>query len=208
MYLYLICWIIYLALLTILYSVWLRDWQMNWGANEEEIKSYMPGDELSSDPEFNATRVVEINATPEEVWPWLVQMGGGRAGFYGFDILDNGGISSADRIIQELQDLNVGDSILPLLKVIEIEPARYMLWRFSEGAGGWENATWSWQLNETENHTTRLISRLRKEYNTDSLIELGMYRFQEITEIFMMRTCLLGIKKRVESWEENRKNIF
>jgi hypothetical protein len=182
----------------ILYSVWLRDWQMNWGADQEEIERYMIGDELLVDPEFNTTRVVEIQAPPEDVWPWLVQMGMGRGGLYNFDVLDNRGQPSADRILPEHQDLKVGDFIVPLLQVVAIEPNRYMLWRFLEGAGGWEHATWSWGLYETEDHHTRLVSRLRQKYHPESWVESWMYGFQEVTEVFMMRTCLLGIKRRVE----------
>jgi hypothetical protein len=173
---------------------------MNWGANDQEIKRYMMGDELLDDPEFNTTRVVEIQAPPEEVWPWIVQMGMGRGGFYNFDMLDNAGKPSADRIIPEYQDLKVGDLILGLLQVSEIKPKTSILWRFLEGAGGWENATWSWGLYETEDHNTRLVSRLRQKYNSKSILESFMYGFQEITEIFMMRTCLLGIKRRVEEY--------
>lgn len=203
-YIFVTAWITTLAVLFLLYVGYLREWQMNWGANDEEIKRYMIGDELLDDPEFNTTRVVEIQAPPEEVWPWIVQMGYKRGGFYNFDMLDNAGQPSADRIITELQNLEVGDSILPLLTVKNIIPNKSMLWRFSEGAGGWENATWCWGLYKTENHNTRLVSRLRQKYNSDSLLESLMYGFQEITEIFMMRTCLLGIKRRVEEYNKKQ----
>ena len=198
LYIFILCWICLLSTLSILYSVWLRDWQMNWGADDQEITRYMVGDEFLIDPEFNTTRVVEIKAPPGEVWPWIVQMGMGRGGFYNFDMLDNLGKPSADRIIPEYQNLKVGDLILPLLRVEIINPPKAMLWKFLKGAGGWENATWSWGLYETDDHNTRLVSRLRQKYYSNSFIESLMYGFQEVTEIFMMRTCLLGIKKRVE----------
>jgi hypothetical protein len=191
-------WIVFLSVLLIVYFSWLREWQMNWGATTEEVNRYMIGDELLDDPDFNTTRVVEINAPVEQVWPWIVQMGYGRGGFYAFDHLDNAGKPSADRIMPEYQHLEVGDFILPLLQVAELEPPTSMLWLFLEGAGGWENATWSWGLYRTENNTTRLVSRLRQTYVSSSLRERMMWGFQEITEIFMMRTCLRGIKYRVE----------
>ena len=71
LYIFILCWICLLSTLSILYLLWLRDWQMNWGADDQEIKRYMMGDELLNDPEFNTTRVVEIHAPPEEVWPWI-----------------------------------------------------------------------------------------------------------------------------------------
>ena len=191
-------WIITLAILLIIYFAWLRDWQMTWGATAEEVNRYMVGDELLDNPEFNTTRAVEINAPPKKVWPWIVQMGYKRGGLYNFDQLDNAGIPSADSIIPEYQDLNVGVLILPLLQVVQIETQKSMLWVFLKGAGGWENATWSWGLYKTENGNTRLVSRLKQKYTSNSIQEIFMWRFQEVTEIFMMRTCLLGIKKRVE----------
>jgi hypothetical protein len=191
-------WIIALVVLLFIYFAWLREWQMTWGATQIEVSRYMAGDELLDDPEFNTNRVVEINAPPEEVWPWLVQMGYKRGGFYNFDHLDNGGMPSAESIIPEYQNLKVGDLILPLLQVVQIESQKSMLWVFLKGAGGWENATWSWGLYKTENEKTRLVSRLRQKYTTSSIKERIMWGFQEVTEIFMMRTCLLGIKRRVE----------
>jgi hypothetical protein len=75
----------------------------------------MAGDELHSDASFHATRVITIAGSPEEVWPWLLQMGCGRAGFYGYDLLENlgspTGIRSADKILPEFQDFRVGDEV-------------------------------------------------------------------------------------------------
>ncbi len=192
-------WIIAIITLLILYFIWLREWQMTWGATIEEASRYMAGDELLDDPPLNATRAVEIKALPEQVWPWLVQMGYKRAGLYSFGKLDNGGMPSAESIIPEYQNLKVGDSILPSLKVVEMEPNRSMLWVFQEGAGPWQNATWSWGLYKTNSGHTRLVSRLRQQYTFNSLQEIITWVIIDPMEIFMMRTTLLGIKRRVES---------
>jgi hypothetical protein len=172
---------------------------MTWGAKTEEVSRRMAGDELLKDPTLNATRAVEINAPPEQVWPWLKQMGYKRAGLYSFGRLDNGGMPSAAHIIPEYQDLKVGDLILPLLKVVEMEPNKSMLWVFQEGAGPWQNATWSWGLFKTNNGHTRLVSRLRQQYAFNSLQEIITWIIIDPMEIFMMRTTLLGIKHRVEN---------
>ena len=94
-------------------AVWFvyRPWALRWGSTDEEIARAMPGDELLTDPSFNATRAVTINATPEEIWPWLVQIGYRRAGFYSYDRLDNDGVPSADRILPEYQGLG-GNALL------------------------------------------------------------------------------------------------
>jgi hypothetical protein len=199
-------WIIALSVLIILYFAWLREWQMNWGATEEDINRYMSGDELIQSPEFNSTRAVKIKASPEQMWPWIVQMGYKRAGLYGFDNLDNGGIPSADRIIPEFQNLKVGDFILPPLKVVEIDSNKSMLWVFQKGAGGWQNATWSWGLYKIDDEHTRLVSRLRQKYTFNSVQEIVMWAFVDVIEIFMMRTTLLGIKHRLE--HHQKSNYF
>jgi len=70
----------------------------------------MPGDGLVPHPTICATRALTIDAPPVAVWPWIVQMGGyTRAGWYAYDRFDNGGRPSADSVVPELQQLEVGD---------------------------------------------------------------------------------------------------
>jgi hypothetical protein len=198
LFIFLGSWIIAIIALLILYFAWLREWQMTWGATTEEVSRYMAGDELLEDPALNATRAVGIKAPPEQVWPWLVQMGFKRGGLYSFGKLDNGGMPSAERIIPEYQNLKVGDLILPSLEVVKMEPNKSMLWVFQKGAGPWQNATWSWGLYKTNSGYTRLVSRLRQQYTFNSLQEIITWVIIDPMEIFMMRTTLLGIKRRVE----------
>ena len=194
-------WLVALAVLLILYFSWIRGQLMTWGATPEEASRYMTGDEMRENPEMNATRVVEIKAPPERVWPWLVQMGYERAGLYSFGGLDNGGMPSAKRIIPEFQDLEVGDFIIPyMLKVVEIDLNKSMLWVFEGTAGTWRNATWSWGLYETDDGHTRLVSRLRQEYSFDSFRDTFSWILLDPMEICMMRTTLLNIKRRVEGY--------
>jgi hypothetical protein len=95
----------------------------------------MPGDELVTEPSFNATRAITIDAPPEAVWPWLVQIGYGRAGFYSYDLFDNAARPSADRILLEHQQPQVGDWVpmaskvteTTAFKIRELEPNRSML---------------------------------------------------------------------------------
>lgn len=198
-FIFITSWIIAIITLVILYFAWIREWQMTWGATTEEVNRYMAGDELLDDPALNATRAVKIKALPEQVWPWLVQMGYKRAGFYSFGKIDNGGMPSAERIIPEYQNLKVGDLILPLLKVVEMEHNKSMLWVFQKGAGPWQDATWSWGLYKIDDEHTKLVSRLRQQYTYNSLQDIIGWTIIDTMEIFMMRTALLGIKRRVES---------
>jgi hypothetical protein len=154
----------------------------------------MAGDGLVTNPTFNATRAVTVNAPAERIWPWIVQMGYKRAGFYSWDRLDNDGIPSAERIIPEYQNLAVGD-LVPLseetdAEVVEMEPNRGLLLVFqSDGT-----VTWAWGLYQIDAERTRLVSRLR--WRTTRVVSQFML---DAFEIIMMRKCLLGIKRRAEA---------
>jgi len=105
------------------YIIWARPFQLSWGATALEINQSMPGDERRGKSTFLATRAITINDTPENIWPWLIQMGYGRAGFYGYDILENlgseRGIYSADRILPKFQNLTIGD-VVPISRVAQL----------------------------------------------------------------------------------------
>jgi hypothetical protein len=179
-----------------------RPWALTWGSTVEEISRPMPGDEVLENPTFNATRSVTIEATPEEIWPWIVQIGYRRAGFYSYDILDNDGIPSAERIHAEYQGLEVGD-LIPLSKsaharVTELEPPRSMVLVF-EVEGTWADATWVWGLYPEDISRTRLVTRLRANAKT-----VRSRVFLDLGEIVMMRRCMLGIKRRAEERGEGR----
>ena len=112
---YLTRWLLGLAGLvvaaTAVYLGVVRPWQLTWGATDAEVLRPLPGDDFLLHPTFDATRAVTINAGPERIWPWIVQIGLGRAGWYSYDLIDNLGRASADEILPEFQDLEVGDLI-------------------------------------------------------------------------------------------------
>jgi hypothetical protein len=89
----------------------LNGWRSSWGVDPADVDRLLPGDDLVPAPSHAETRAIEIDAPPSAVWPWLVQMGYERAGWYSYDQLDMKG-RSADTIIPDLQSLKVGD-ILP-----------------------------------------------------------------------------------------------
>jgi hypothetical protein len=184
------------------YLRFIRPWQLRWGATDDEVASPRPGDADIPRPTFNATRAVTIAARPEEIWPWLVQIGVTRAGWYSYDLLDNLGRHSSERIIPEFQHLAVGD-VIPLSPdgkqgqfVKALEPNRWMLWEDKAG-----DATWYWGLDPVDERQTRLITRVRMRYLWTSpalLFDLLV----EFADIVMMRKCLLGIKRRAERMAE------
>lgn len=180
-----------------------RPWQLRWGASDEEVSRSMPGDDLVDQPTFNATRAVTIAARPEHIWPWLLQIGINRAGWYSYDWLDNLGRPSATEIIPELQDLKTGD-LIPIspngqhgLRVWNFAPHEWMLWVDDQG-----QTSWLWLLDPVDGDTTRLITRVRMRYQWlhpgiafDLLVEFG--------DLVMMRKCMLGIKERAEGLRTN-----
>ena len=152
----------------------------------------MPGDELF--PDANATtRGITIDAPPEAVWPWLVQIGYGRAGWYSYDWIDNDGRPSLDRIAPELQDLVVGSRILmtpdmgPVVRAVE--PGRFVL---SSG----EADSWCMALYPT-GAGTRLVSRWRAAWPR-SMATLIWIAVSDPGSFIMERKMLMGIKLRAE----------
>jgi hypothetical protein len=193
---------VFLCFLAVLVWFVYRPWALTWGSTDEEVSRPMPGDEVLERATFNATRAVTIEATPEEIWPWIVQIGYRRAGFYSYDILDNDGIPSAERILPEYQDLQVGD-LIPLSKtanvrVTGLEPPNSMVLVF-EVEGTWSSATWVWGLYPASESHTRLVTRLRA-----NATKIRSRLFLDLGEIVMMRKCMLGIKRRAEERGEGR----
>jgi proline iminopeptidase len=93
------------------YALVLRPRLLRRGASDEEVQQPYPGAELVPGGRRGATMAVTIDAPPARVWPWLVQMGCDRAGWYSWDRLDNGGVPSAERIHPEWQTLAMGDRL-------------------------------------------------------------------------------------------------
>src|SRR5215217_1447043 len=93
------------------YVIVVRPRLLRWGASDEELARPYPGADIVPKGNRAATIAVTIDAPPDRVWPWLVQMGYDRAGWYSWDRLDNGGHPSADRIHPEWQDISVGDRL-------------------------------------------------------------------------------------------------
>jgi len=196
---YLIAAAIAVVVMVATYLVWIRPWHLRWGATEEESATAMVGDDIVARPHFAATRAVTVEAPPQAIWPWLVQMGFWRAGWYSYDWIDHLGKASARRIIPALQCLKAGD-VIPFtpkgilgMRVIGLEPNRWMLWQDKRDGG-----TWLWRLDPLGESRTRLIARRRIRYRWNS--PWVIYQLlQDVADIVMMRKCLLGIKARAES---------
>ncbi|MEU5047351.1 hypothetical protein [Streptomyces griseorubiginosus] len=164
-----------------LYALRYRSSLLTWGATQEEVDTDYPGDELMPDADGTSTMATTLPAPPEEVWSWLVQMGGDRAGWYSWDFLDHFGEPSADRIVPEWQPLEEGQLLSATqdgrswFTVSRLEPHRTLVLRsdldlasgrsFDPSSGHLPSARldgiWSFHLRPEPFGECRLVVRTR-----------------------------------------------
>lgn len=202
----------------VLLSPLTRGWYSKWGATQEEIQRSLPGDDLVPEVKAGITCAITIQAPAEQVWPWIIQIGCQRGGWYSYDLLDNGGVPSAERIIAAYQHLEIGDEV-PFtpdgrmgFPVVAIEPSRALVLggitntETGEPADPYDpdlenyfSGAIIFFLDEQENRFTRLIYRMPLGWSPSRPNTL-MYRgFLEPISFVMARKTLLGIKQRVEA---------
>jgi hypothetical protein len=180
-----------------------RRWHLHWGASDAEAAATLPGDDFFPHAQYRSTRAITIDASQGDVWPWLVQVGGGRAGFYSNDLLDNLGHRSADTIVPDLQHLEVGQWI-PMspvgapsdtnaFKVHSFDVGKWLLWAKPD-------STWAWRLTATDDGGTRLITRIHAVYDwRHPLMALFGVLLMEFGDFAMLRRMLRNIKLRAET---------
>jgi hypothetical protein len=183
-----------------------RSWHLRWGATDAEVAAPMPGDDMLRGAQFRPTRAITIDAPPTAVWPWLVQVGFGRAGFYSNDLLDNFARPSLREIDHKLQQLEVGQwvSMSPTpsertaWKVDSFVQNEWLLWRKPD-------STWSWVLRSLGGGRTRLVTRVhvRYDWSRPASAAVGLV-LMELGDFAMMRRMLQGIKHRAESMSDRR----
>jgi hypothetical protein len=178
-----------------LYLLILKPWHMRWGASDDELHRAMPGDELIPGA-GQATRAITIHAEPEQVWPWLVQLGYGKAGWYSYDWIDNDFEPSADRILPEHQELAPGDKILMMpsmgFVVDRIDEPHAIVSVLEDGS-----TSWCLGLYPTDAGFTRLVSRWRPKFDiTPATFFLTM--LSEPGTFIMEQKMLRTIRDRVE----------
>lgn len=175
---------------------------LDWGATAEEALAVLPGDELLDRVAIQTTRAATVNATPESIWPWLLQMGPKpRAGVYTYDWIERLlgiDIENSGRLMPEFQHLEPGE-FLPLNKnrdnglvVARVEADRALVLRWRPAT-----STWAFVLVPQADGTTRLISRNRIP-GSGIGFWLGMVWFMEPGSLIMERKMLAGIKDRAE----------
>lgn len=201
---------------TLLLSPFLRGWYNRWGATPEEVTKPLPGDELVPEPRLGYTHAITIEASPENIWPWLAQMGQGRGGLYSYDGLENlagCNIHSVEHVLPEYQILQVGDLIrlgpqgYPCFAASSVDPGRTLVLISADPKTGqavqltaqidkgYSIATWQFILQPLDENTTRLLVRQRLSYSSDLT---WVWRLTEPVAFVMERKMMLGIRRRAE----------
>ena len=178
---------------TALYALVTRPWHLRWGAEPEDAKRPLPGDELLPKDGTQILHAVTIDAPVEEVWPWLAQLGQDRGGFYSYEWLENLAgcqMQNADRVRPEWQHRELGETVhlhpAGGLRVSVFEPERAL------GLEGWG----TFALEPLGRDRTRLIARGSVPRGVGA-VAYGL--LMELPHFLMERRMLLGIKERVEA---------
>lgn len=207
------------ATLLAVYHLRIRPWHRRWGTTPREAVGALPGDELLQEPASQVTHAVEIDAPPEDVWPWLVQLGQGRGGFYSYDWIERlvgAEIRNVDRIVPELQDLEAGDVVrlapedypiptresAPEVAVLESE--RALVLRPPIESPPW---TWAFVLEPTDEGTTRLVVRQRSSGASSWLERAIDYLFWEPAHFVMERKTLREIDRLASRSAADRPTV-
>jgi hypothetical protein len=176
-------------------------------ADRAERAVPLPGDDILPGAIATMTHAITLSRPRHEVWPWLVQMGTGRAGWYSYDTIDNGGRPSADRLLSEYQGIGVG-TVFPAgprptegFHVLRLRPERHLILGWVPPGVGAPITTWAFVLREPEPGRTRLLVRVRvaaafRPFGLPPGLGVPLARAGHHV---MQRRQLVGIARRVES---------
>lgn len=197
------------------YFVGVRPRLLRWGSTADEVDATLPGDALIANPENSATMAVTLPAPPEQVWPWLIQMGCDRAGWYSWDRLDNGGRPSAMEVVPAWQELTVGDRLLstpdgssfftaaivnePEALVLRADlalPSGNPIGPDDSASGWWIRSSWAFVLNATSDGATRLVVRTRSIGNPAWAVRLATMLVGETAHAVMQLRQFGGLRTR------------
>jgi hypothetical protein len=204
-------------LCAIVYPRFVRPWHLRWGATTHELRAALPGDELVPHAKLRATHAITISAPVSEVWPWIVQIGQGRGGFYSYEWLENlfgCDIRNAERILPQFQTLKSGEGIrlhpkAPAFPVAEVLPNKMLLLGAKAGSNAAPtsamSASWGFYLRKISSDETRLVVRFQADWKPSWPATIGYRGFLEPIHFIMERKMLLGIRNRAEALHDELK---
>lgn len=197
------------AVVTAVYLLFLWPWMKTWGAADAEIEAPLPGDDIVPQANLRSTKGITIKASPEEIYPWLLQIGVDRGGMYSYDWLENLfglNVHTVDRIVPEYQDVQVGDfwRFTPQDYVLNPGPGLYVKQLVENEAVllcfGMEGKaeepcidTWQLVLVPQPDGSTRLLLRSNMAMEPELPIKLTYF-----IQFLMERKMLLTLRDRAE----------
>jgi hypothetical protein len=209
--------IVAIAAIAFVYLYIVRPWHLHWGATHLDRIAVLPGDALSPYAVEVVTHAIHIGAPAEQVWPWILQIGQDRGGFYSYTVLENligCDMRNARRIVPEWQQRAIGDTVWfatpkryggrARMIAAVVEPMR---WLVLATPGDWElirsgkeglETTWAFVLQSKGPRSTRLIARLRSAANPRLWSHIINFFFWEPAHFIMERKMLLTIKQLSE----------
>lgn len=185
-------------------------WLQNWGSVPNERRRAWPGDELVQPEHTTYTRAVTVHASPSDVWPWLVQFGLGRAGFYSYELLERLvgiPVKNVESIVPEYQDLSVGDVVLlhpnaPGIPVASLETESHICFGVADDPERRVEKpdparSWSVYIEPRSETASRLILRSCIEPLRDRSFSKHLALLLEVPIDFLMEQRMLRTIKRL-----------
>ncbi|MBO2453841.1 SRPBCC family protein [Actinomadura barringtoniae] len=205
------------------YAVLVRPQLLRWGATADEAAEIYPGDELVPDASEQTTMAATLPAPPDQVWPWLVQMGHERGGWYSWDRLDNAGHPSAERIDPDWQELKAGERLITSpsgnswFTVAVLDRPRTLILRADlqipsgrpfDPRGvyppAYTEGIWAFHLRPTAEGGTRLVVRTRGRGRPRIADRLAAYLFGEPAHFIMQTRQFQNLRRRVRRAQVER----
>lgn len=193
------------------YAFAIRPWHLRWGATDEELAMPLPGDDVKYHAGVSVNHAITIDAPPESVWKWLVQIGQGRGGFFSYDWLENIfdlGIHNVYEVRPELQQLKVGDFVRSAREgwlggrfddkagwfVVDLEPNSHLVLRDEI-----EYGSWAFVLRPISPNKTRFIVRCRGDRPVSLMRWMFHLSLFEPAHFLMERKMMLTLKNLAET---------
>jgi hypothetical protein len=194
----------------------------------DEASRELAGDSLITAPVANLTQSITIEASPEAIWPWLVQMGCLRGGWYSYDWLDNAGVRSASAVIPEWQNINEGDAFPATpgrdgyFYVVSVKPLHHLILggcfdldsnqafdvRIDPLPSNYFRTAWAFVLEPQTSNVTRLITRARADYQATKMVAPYMRSLLTRPVHFLMqRKQLINLRQRAENLYAQREAV-
>lgn len=175
----------------------------------------MPLDAEVAEPKLNSTMAVSIAAAPEDIWPWLSQMGDPpRAGYYSYTWIERWAgmqIKNSDAVLEQFQHLEPGDRLdrNGTMTVLAVEPPRHLVLGPAP-AVDWLRCTWAFGVYPQEDGSTRLVTRVRAQWSWRQMLaktppfSWPLYLLIEPGAFIMERKMLFEIRRRAERLASSR----